>query len=349
MGWSSSARSTSRDVRGSCWFRPSIQDRVRRTARRAMSLPRPRRNRGGMRTRPPIAHVPGTSPWLERLRKARQRGQREGVVCPHCGGDRLHRWGRFSGRQRYRCLGCRRTFSDFTGTALAYLKRLDRWEAYCELALGAATIRASAERLGLDSSTCFRWRHRLLASLLDSETTVLDGRASLGITWTAHSEKGARRLDRPPRARGFEGLSGETRAVWIVFACDGAGRSVGGVVGPRAPRAGRLVLMLRNRVRAGTTLLSRRGVLSADARAAAALGLRFEREPVPFANPGARGRPEPARLHVRRWKRWMRRFNGVATRYLEHYLVWFRMLDVWTRASGSAARSMESLLAGRFP
>ncbi|SMF85558.1 ISXO2-like transposase domain-containing protein [Paenibacillus uliginis N3/975] len=28
-----------------------------------------------------------------------------------------------------------------------------------------------------------------------------------------------------------------------------------------------------------------------------------------------------------RLKRWMDRFNGVATKYLEHYLAWFRYLD----------------------
>jgi len=28
-----------------------------------------------------------------------------------------------------------------------------------------------------------------------------------------------------------------------------------------------------------------------------------------------------------RWKRWLRRFNGVSSRYLQNYVGWFRTLD----------------------
>ncbi len=31
--------------------------------------------------------------------------------------------------------------------------------------------------------------------------------------------------------------------------------------------------------------------------------------------------------YISRLKRWMRRFNGVATRYLDNYLGWWRMID----------------------
>ncbi len=29
-----------------------------------------------------------------------------------------------------------------------------------------------------------------------------------------------------------------------------------------------------------------------------------------------------------RLKRWLQRFNGVASKYLEHYLAWFRFLEI---------------------
>ncbi len=84
-------------------------------------------------------------------------------------------------------------------------------------------------------------------------------------------------------------------------------------------------------------------------RTAARLGLAFEREV--YASPSRRlpRGPEQARLYLLRWKRWLRRFRGVATKYLDHYLVWFRLLD---RLAGRPAHGLQwegYCLLGRFP
>lgn len=44
-----------------------------------------------------------------------------GITCPFCGGSRVTTHSKFAGtpRRRYLCLGCRRTFSDLTGTPFA--------------------------------------------------------------------------------------------------------------------------------------------------------------------------------------------------------------------------------------
>ncbi|WP_411281596.1 transposase [Gemmatimonas sp.] len=40
-------------------------------------------------------------------------------ACPRCRSAQVQRWGRErTGTQRYRCLGCRRTFNDLTRTAM---------------------------------------------------------------------------------------------------------------------------------------------------------------------------------------------------------------------------------------
>ena len=45
-----------------------------------------------------------------------------------------------------------------------------------------------------------------------------------------------------------------------------------------------------------------------------------------------------------RWKRWMDRFNGVASKFLNNYLAWYRFLDAHKRETNSCARD-EFLLA----
>jgi len=55
-----------------------------------------------------------------------------GRPCPHCNGARIHKCGAASGLQRYRCLGCRRTYNALTGTPLARLRKRERWLPYCD-------------------------------------------------------------------------------------------------------------------------------------------------------------------------------------------------------------------------
>src|SRR5262245_20926599 len=70
-----------------------------------------------------------------------------GVRCPRCGGSEVRRWGGFAGRQRFRCSSCARTFSDFTGTPLAYLKKIDRWPGHCASIEETESVRREAARL----------------------------------------------------------------------------------------------------------------------------------------------------------------------------------------------------------
>ena len=65
--------------------------------------------------------------------------------CPHCGAERLQRWGHASGLRRYRCQACRKTFNALTGTSLARLRKKACWLRYGEaLAAGMSLAKAAA-------------------------------------------------------------------------------------------------------------------------------------------------------------------------------------------------------------
>jgi len=84
--------------------------------------------------------------------------------CPHCQSERLGRWGRQSGLQRFRCRDCGKSFNALTGTPLARLRRKECWLDYSQALIEGLTIRASAARCGVAKTTGFRWRHRFLSS-----------------------------------------------------------------------------------------------------------------------------------------------------------------------------------------
>ena len=84
--------------------------------------------------------------------------------CPRCHDPHTKKDGRTARGQRYRCHGCRRTFTDRTGTPFASY----RWERdiialavhwYCSYRLSAANVRDLLAERGLDVSarTVLTW------------------------------------------------------------------------------------------------------------------------------------------------------------------------------------------------
>ncbi|HBZ05316.1 MAG TPA: IS1595 family transposase, partial [Massilia sp.] len=139
---------------------------------------------------------------LDRLRAAIETVTPSRLVCPGCSGERHHKHGRDRGLQRYRCRACGKTFSALTGTPLARLRHRGLWLDYLERMLGAQSVRTSAATLGVHRNTSFRWRHRFLAWARHDRPTLLSGIAEADELFLLESQKGSRRLDRPPRKRG---------------------------------------------------------------------------------------------------------------------------------------------------
>ena len=87
--------------------------------------------------------------------------------CPHCHSKKIVKFGLMkNGRQRYKCNGCRRTFSQFTKTPISYSKKpLEIWATYIVALSNAMTIKMSANISSICQTTSFYWRHKLLNSL----------------------------------------------------------------------------------------------------------------------------------------------------------------------------------------
>jgi transposase-like protein len=274
---------------------------------------------------------------LARVRKTRFGG---GLACPRCGSRHVHRWGGFSGRRRYRCRGgCGRTFSDLTGTPAAYIKKLDRWLAYGTGMLEGESLRAAARRLHLHPSTAFRWRHRLLQGLQAGDREELVGWVELAMRRVLRSRKGERPgpgrrpWNRPPRHRTLPWLWPAGQVAGVVVACDRRGHAVTGVVDAPVARDVELERILGGRIRGPSAteppvVVAQPGPLAPPARFARSQAALYR------SLQGRGHLPSDPLLHVRtataygvRWHRWMRRFRGVATKYLPHYLIWHRRLD----------------------
>src|SRR3954447_15051144 len=158
--------------------------------------------------------------------------------CPHCGAERLQRWGHASGLRRYRCQACRKTFNALTGTSLARLRKKERWLAYGEALAAGMSLTKAAAHCGVHLTTSFRWRHRFLRAPAATRE-ALGGVVEADETFFRRSHKGSRRWrrgdappGRGPRRRGERaskpGLSAEQ--VPALIARDRAGHTADAVL-----------------------------------------------------------------------------------------------------------------------
>jgi transposase-like protein len=250
------------------------------------------------------------------------------LKCPHCKGRRIHRHGMARGLWRYKCLACARTFNALTGTPLARLRKRDRWLKFAEALNGSETVRAAAVRTGIDKSTSFRWRHRFLKAQKDLKDQRLTGIVEVDECFVLQSRKGERRLPRKARKRGGKaekpGLSSEQTP--ILIARDRYGHHLDAVLHNRSEDAVNAVL--KGAVSNTDVLLCMDGdpALIAFAKAEA---IEYE---LILASHGEHVREKVLHIqtvnsYISRFKKWLNRFNGVATKYLPNYLGWRRMLE----------------------
>jgi hypothetical protein len=237
------------------------------------------------------------------------------------------RWGGFSGRLRFRCRGCSRTFSDLTGTPAAYLKKIEALPAYAGSLASTLSVRTAARIASVAPSTAFRWRHRLLDGLVRGEEERLSGWVELASSRFSRSFKGQRELPRRARRRGAWPMPSDP--VVVVFALDRKARAATVVVPKRTLGAKDLSEALGPRVDPRATLLGREGRYGAIGLFASGTGRRFL--DVRYGRHRSLPDVDGAVAYSHDFRRWVRRFRGVATRYLPNYLAWHRAAELGAR------------------
>jgi transposase-like protein/IS1 family transposase len=267
--------------------------------------------------------------------------------CPHCHSRVIKRYGKKGDMQRYRCKNCLKTFTATTNTPLARLRMKEKWGAYLEGMLESKALRKAAHDSEINLKTAFRWRHRFLQLPAQLKAKLLEGIVESDETYFAYSEKGNKRLTRQPRKRGKKtGKRGRSKEDWVP------------------------VLTVRDR---GTHTFE--AILESTSQQAISEQLvgKIEQDSV-FCSDGYKSyiqftqdnglvhkrlnlsagvRVIDKVFHVQnvnayhsRLKQWINRFHGVATKYLDHYLGWFRLMDTSENLNENKLFQLQQHLVG---
>jgi transposase-like protein len=260
-----------------------------------------------------------------------------GLHCPRCAGTHVLRWGTFSGRQRYRCRDCRRTFSDLTATPFAYSKRLSRWPAFLHLFHEAVTVRRSASVLDVQVSTAFRWRHATLDHVRSYRGPRLSGVLELKELTFPLSFKGSRKLGDEGRRRGARVIGAlptgfpRTQVIMLRSRADEVRSSN---LGRHLPTTACIGSFLRAHVEPGSAVICRFRRMSPYGSAIHAIrcDMITSAASLPHLRVGDAVTDPFAHLYnveryARRYLVWLERFRGVATHYLNNYLAWHSLVD----------------------
>jgi transposase-like protein len=251
-----------------------------------------------------------------------------GRPCPRCGCGRVHRCGRASGLQRFRCLGCGRSYNALTGTPLARLRKKECWLPYLQCVLESRTVRDTAHVVGVHRTTSFRWRHRFVRGAMRDRPAALGAVVEADETYRLESQKGSRKLRRRPRKRGGvarrRGINQEHDC--LLVARDRTGQTLDFHTGRGQVTVAQLQTCLKPVLPVDVLLISDSAV--AYRQFAAQAGITHEAVNV---KAGIRARGAIHIQNVNSWhsrfKSWLVRFRGVASRYLINYSGWQRILD----------------------
>ena len=272
--------------------------------------------------------------------------------CPHCNSESIRKSGKTRGLQRYKCKSCLKTFGANNKTPFFYTKKsLTQWNHYIDLMFNyPMSVRKIAAEVGIHSNTAFAWRHKILNALNAIECETLNGIVEADETYFPLSYKGQKRnLPRPARKRGKQittrGLSKEqvcvltaidrSKNMLLQSTCLGSIKTMylDDVLGPKIASESVLVT---DKHRAYPQFAKTHSLTHY------ALAYRKLNHGIHLQNVNS--------LHSQ-VKRFMKTFNGVATKYLDHYMAFYQWSNqdaLPVLAQPTASVTWEQLTARRM-
>lgn len=251
------------------------------------------------------------------------------IICPHCKSSNIHGHGNYKGRKRYMCISCKKTFNDFTGTAISCIKKTEEFQQYMELVVENASIRKAASKIGVNVKTIFDWRHKLLSSLSAMNGQSFSGIVECDDKQVDFNNKGDRNLKRKPFKRPSDretkrGVSNDK--ISIMVATDRKGNPT-----MQVAKIGRIDA--KSIEKTIGNLISSRNVLCSDAHPSI-IAWAKEKQLEHHTFIASRQHVKDKCYHVQHvnsmdnlYERWIKRFYGVSTKYLNQYLNWFVFLE----------------------
>jgi len=115
-----------------------------------------------------------------------------GAKCPHCGSEKVVKNGKMKNKTpRFLCNSCKKSYSLYSGTFLQYLKLKKKLFDYIPLRMEqSGSLRNCSQTLKISLNTSFEWNKKLFGSMQKIIPNKLDGIVEITIFHKKISRKG---------------------------------------------------------------------------------------------------------------------------------------------------------------
>ena len=252
--------------------------------------------------------------------------------CPHCNSTYFVKNGTKCNNQRYLCRDCKKSFVEQTCTILYNSQKdIKVWELYIHCMIEKYPLRKCAKICDINLATAFAWRHKILDALQNMMADVeLDGVVQADETFTAISYKGHHKSFKLPRTAYKRGTKASKRGLSTEKVCVPCAVNLDGLSVAKISNLGKPSLKDLQKVLDGN--ISRNSVFVTDSlRPYQKLSLDMELNHIRIATKkrsnGLFNTQKVNNYHSRLKDLITHRFKGVATKYLNNYLVYHNFVN----------------------
>ncbi len=247
-------------------------------------------------------------------------------ICPRCRCEYVTKAGVHNGRQVYKCKSCKYQFRETAKSLVYHLHKYPLILDYLKCMLEGKSLRACAREVGISLPTSFRWRHKILSAIQGLEGGItFSGITEADELLMQYSEKGRRYKSPEEKEQAMKTVHPN---VAVLVMTDREGNLLFKHTGEHKVQNSQIKEELKRRVSENNLICFKpneefqQAVKESPSKKVLVIhktkGLSIYSVNV-------------AEKKITNFLVWMMRFRGVATKYLQNYLMWFVVMNKYLK------------------
>ena len=247
-------------------------------------------------------------------------------ICPRCRCEYVTKAGVHNGRQVYKCKNCKYQFRETAKSLVYHLHKYPLILDYLKCMLEGKSLRACASEVGISLPTSFRWRHKILAAIQGLEGGInFSGITEADELLLQYSEKGRRYKSPEEKEQAIKTIHPN---VAVLVMTDREGNLLFKHTGENKVHNSQIKEELKRRVSENNLICFKPN----DEFKQAVMESPSKKVIVRRKTKGlAIYSVNVAEKKITNFLVWMMRFRGVATKYLQNYLMWFVVMNKYLK------------------
>jgi len=247
-------------------------------------------------------------------------------ICPRCRCEYVTKAGVHNGRQVYKCKSCKYQFRETAKSLVYHLHKYPLILDYLKCMLEGKSLRACAREVGISLPTSFRWRHKILSAIQGLEGGInFSGITEADELLMQYSEKGRRYKSPEEKEQAMKTVHPN---VAVLVMTDREGNLLFKHTGENKVQNSQIKEELKRRVSENNLICFKPN----DEFKQAVMESPSKKVIVRRKTKGlAIYSVNVAEKKITNFLVWMMRFRGVATKYLQNYLMWFVVMNKYLK------------------